>query len=342
MKFNARRLFAVLASVAVLATACQGGNADGPDANASGESPEPPERCLSGKDLPSGVKAGRPAVAVKIENSPEARPQAGLENADIVYEEIVEGAVTRFMAIYHCGKSDKAGPVRSARFDDADLATPFTKVIAYSGSNDIVEAELRKQRMIALDEDVAGDGLYRDPPGSTDVHSLFAHTEKLRKLASKSRADAPTAEPFTFGEAPADAKDAKRISLHFHPSSTIEYRFRGGSWKRFEAGAPFMTAGGPQLGVANVLVQEVRVEKFKGIVDSTGAASPDIYVKGKGRALLFRDGKVIKGTWSVKEPGRAPVFTSAAGEPMVFAVGNIWIELVPSARGVVKGSFSFK
>ena len=342
MKLDARRLAAALAVLALLTTACQGGNSEGPNANASGESPEPPERCLSGEDLPSGTKAGRPAVAVKIENSPEARPQEGLEKADLVYEEIVEGAVTRFMAIYHCGTSDKTGPVRSARFDDANLATPFTKVLAYSGSNDIVEEELRKRRMIALDEDVAGEGLYRDPPGSTGVHSLFAHTEKLRRLASKSGADSPTAEPFLFGDVPSDAQDAKRVTLHFHPSSTIAYRYKGDSWKRFEGGEPFMTAAGSQLGVTNVLVQEVRVEKFKGIVDSTGTASPDIYVKGKGRALLFRDGKVIKGTWTVKEPGKAPVFETNEGEVMTFAIGSIWIELVPSARGVVKGSFSFK
>ncbi|HEV3471905.1 MAG TPA: DUF3048 domain-containing protein, partial [Actinomycetota bacterium] len=92
-------------------------------------------RCpLTGKEPRRGIDLDRPAVAVKIENSPQARPQHGLENADLVFEEIVEGGITRFMAIYHCGSSKDAGPVRSARFDDPKLARPFTRVLAFSGS----------------------------------------------------------------------------------------------------------------------------------------------------------------------------------------------------------------
>src|SRR5919106_2189611 len=170
--------------------------------------PEPDVCPLTGED-PHNLDTSRPAVAVKIENSPQARPQSGLEEADLVFEERVEGGITRFLVVYHCGTTRKAGPVRSGRFDDPKLAKPFTRLLVASGSNSIVEREMGKQGMLYLDED-ATDGLFRDPPGVLDVHSLFANVTTLRNAAAKKKVRAPRADVFEFGEAAADAKNAKR------------------------------------------------------------------------------------------------------------------------------------
>ncbi|MBA2366835.1 MAG: DUF3048 domain-containing protein [Actinobacteria bacterium] len=342
---RSRRFKLGLLLTAAAMAACSGDVS--PPPQAAGESggntkaaAEPPPVCIDGTGAQGG-KIDRPAVALKIENSREARPQSGLENADVVYEEVVEGGITRFMALYHCGQSAKAGPVRSARFDDAKIALPFTRVLAYSGSNAFVEKELTKRSMVTLTELNAGDAFFRVPTGSTDIHSLYANTEKIRSQAPK-KADAPGDGVFEFGELHEGASDARKVTINFNSSNTIEYRWGQGAWWRFEAGEKFLSASGGQISVPNLLVQQVDVDSSKKIVDPVGNPSPDIDLAGKGKALLFRDGHVTKGVWKVKKEGDAPTFETRSGKSFTFAEGPIWVELVPSGKGQVKGSFSYR
>jgi len=329
---------ALLAAVLVLSACSSEDPEPAPQAAPTPTPTTPPECPLTGTDVPDGVDIDRAAVAVKIENSPQARPQVGLDKADIVFEEIVEGGITRFMAIFHCGESSKVGPVRSARFDDPKIAKPFTRVIGYSGSNSIVDRELRKQKMIALNE-LNSEAFFRVPPGVLEIHNLFVNTERLRRAADK--AYAPKAV-LQFGEIKGKSKRARRVKVNFNPSSTIEYRWRGGAWRRFEAGVPFRVASGKQVAVENVLIQEVEVGPSPTIVDSANNPSPDITLVGKGRALLFRDGRVLLGKWRTKKEGRQAVFRTKGGKEFIFAPGAIWVELVPSGKGAWKGSFSYR
>lgn len=333
--------------VAVLAALVVFGACNGDEPTTPAHVPSPTEvptatkpRCpLTGKKAPRGVKLDRPAVAVKIENSPQARPQRGLENADLVFEEIVEGGITRFMAIFHCGSSKDVGPVRSARFDDPKLARPFTRVIAFSGSNGLVNKELKKRNMVVLNELNQRGAFFRVPPGAILVHNLFARTEILRNDRRVRKVDPPRDDVFEFGEVPETAAKARRIALHFNASIEISYRWKGGAWKRFEDGR-FRTNKGEQLAVANVLVQQVEVNNSSRLVDSAGNPSPKIDLKQGGKALLFRNGRVIKGTWKAKN-GKF-VYKTRNGDDFVFAPGAIWVELVPSRKGEVKGSISFR
>jgi hypothetical protein len=330
-------------SAALLLAACSG---DEPPPRAVGaERPapveEPPPTCpLTGVEISDEAVLDKPAVAVKIENSPQARPQTGLEHADVVFEEIVEGGITRFMAIYHCQVSDKVGPVRSARFDDPKFAKPFTSVLVYSGANATVNRELAAQGLVLVSEDGGSDGLFRDPPGTYTTHSLFADVKQVRRLKEVRKLDPPPADLFGFGELTNPSKKARRVTLNFTASNTIEYRWEGNAWARYEAGAPFMTAAGDQIAPANVLVLVVDVNASSTIVDVAGNPSPMIDFSGRGKALLFRDGSVVKGTWEVGPDG-VPSFSDKEGTEMVFAPGSTWIELIPSQAGTVKGSFDF-
>jgi hypothetical protein len=303
--------------------------------------PEPPPVCpLTGEDPETELP--RPAVAVKIENSPQSRPQVGLLEADVVFEEIVEGGVTRFAAIYHCGSSKKVGPVRSARFDDPRIVGPFTKVLAYSGANGIVERELRKNDMELFTEQTdRAKVFFRDPAGSSDVHSLRLNVEKVRNEVKNDVTTNPPLDIFTFGDLPASAKDAKRVMVSFGSSNIVMYRWARGAWRRFQDGVPFKVNPGGQVSVPNVLVQEVRVDPSCCVVDVTGNRSPDISLKGKGRLWLLRDGKVIPGRWVIGKDG-IPTYTTADGDPLPFKIGPIWVELVPSPKGKVKGKTVIK
>jgi Protein of unknown function (DUF3048) N-terminal domain/Protein of unknown function (DUF3048) C-terminal domain len=335
-------LLAGLVVGSLVAGACSG-NDEEPAATPTTIPAPPPTRCpLTGEDPPKRVNLTRPAVAIKVENSPQARPQSGLEDADVVFEEIVEGGITRFLVLFHCHDSKQVGPVRSARFDDPKIAKLFTRVLAFSGANSIVLRELAKQKMISVEELTSNESLYRVPPGTFDIHNLFGDTTRLRKLDRTKKADGPTGGFFEFGGVPKRARKARSVTVHFSASNTIEYRWRKGAWRRYEAGSPFTTKRGGQIAVPNVLIQEVRVDRSTRIVDSAGNPSPDIDWFGGGRAFLFRNGKVIKGSWRTKKNGAAVVFRTGRGDPFVFDKGATWIELVPSRKGQVKGSVSFK
>lgn len=340
---SVRSAATVTVAAALLLTACDPGGEPAvavptPTVEASPPPAEP--LCpLTGLAPPRGVDLTRPAVAVKIENSPQARPQRGLDKADLVFEELVEGGITRFMAIYHCGSAKDAGPVRSARFDDPKLALPFTRVLAYSGSNGLVNRQLERRNIISLNELNQANAFFRVPPGTILVHNLFVRTEKLRTDPRVRRVKAPASDLFRFGPVQDSARRARRIRINFNASVTIEYRWARGEWRRFENG-PFRTSTGKQIAVPNVLVQEVVVNSSKRLVDVAGNRSPVLDMKGKGRALLFRDGKVVRGTWHLNN-GRFN-YRTRKGKDFVFARGPIWIELVPSRKGQVKGSFSFR
>lgn len=340
---RSRQVCCGLLVAAIFFGACDSG-AEEPDVAASPTTeatppPAEPQCPLTGLPPARGVDLERPAVAVKVENSPEARPQHGLEKADLVFEEIVEGGITRFMAIYHCGSSRDVGPVRSARYDDAKLARPFTRILAYSGSNGIVDEELNKRKMVTLNELNQSSAFFRVPPGTILVHNLFARTEPLRKDRRARRVEPPDPDTFEFGDLPGRPKKARRVRINFNASITIEYRYKRGEWRRFEDG-PFMTNSGHQIAVPNVVVQQVTVNNSKRITDSAGNPSPKLDLVGRGPALLFRDGRVVRGEWRMKNDRLR--YRARRGGPMVFARGPIWIELVPSKKGSIKGAVAYK
>ncbi|HWL65776.1 MAG TPA: DUF3048 domain-containing protein [Actinomycetota bacterium] len=304
-----------------------------------------PATCpLSGSEPAKEAALDRPAVAVKIENAAIAYPLSGLEDAELVYEELVEGGVTRFMAVYHCTDSTKAGPVRSARVVDPAIMGAITRILAYSGQNAPVLRALEEAEVVRLDETEAGEGLQRiERSGISMEHTLYADTKILRKLGTKEFDDPPPGDTFTFGDIEGKTKPAKQIEINFNPVNTIRYDWSDDGWLRFEADEPFMAESGDQIIVNNVLIEEHEVIFSNTITDVAGNPSLEIANEtGSGRAFLFRDGQVIKGKWSREDVGDAVTFETKEGDEFVFAPGSIWIELLPSKKGEVKGSFDFK
>jgi hypothetical protein len=298
---------------------------------------------LSGEEPSKESLVDRPAVAVKIENSQVAYPLSGLEDAEVVFEELVEGGVTRFMAVYHCTDSEKAGPVRSARAVDPAIMTPITRILAYSGQNGPVLKALEAAEIVRLNEDEADGGLQRIPrEGYSSEHTLYADTKILRKIGQKEYSDPPSDDIFEFGDINDGAKKAVSITINFNPSNTIRYEWSSDRWLRFEGDTEFVMESGDQLAVDNVLIEEHQVDLSDTIVDVNGTPSTEIAdPTGSGRAVLFRDGKAIVGTWSRESLESSVVFKTKSGDTMQLTPGNVWIELVPSDKGEVKGSFDF-
>jgi hypothetical protein len=297
---------------------------------------------LTGKEPRTEALVERPAVALKIENAAVARPLSGLEHADLVYEELVEGGETRFMAIFHCGDANKAGPIRSARLVDPAIMMPKTKILGYSGGNQTVLDALNDAGVVSVTEDSAGNAMERVPrEGLSLEHTLYADSGAVRRIGRKKFDDAPPDDVFSFGDIDGDSKKASSISLNFGGASEITYEWSRGGWRRFQDGDPFVAESGDQIVVDNVLVEEHNVRASE-VVDVTGTPSIEIVNEtGKGHAVLFRDGRALEGRWR-RESIEDPVsFETKAGKEMILAPGVTWIELVPSETGEVEGSFSY-
>jgi hypothetical protein len=304
-----------------------------------------PATCpLSGVEPKNDAVLDRPAVAIKIENASIAYPLSGLEDAEVVYEELVEGGVTRFMAIYHCTDTSKAGPVRSARIVDPAIVSPITRILAYSGQNAPVLRALEAAEIVRLEESEGAGGFRRIPrAGLTTEHTLYGSTAELRKIGAKRHDRAPSGDLFKFGELAGDTDKAQSVEIVFSSAETVRYRWSGSGYDRLEGSQAFVDDSGAQIAVDNVLIEEHEVNFSDTIVDAAGNPSTEIGdVTGSGRAVLFRDGRAVRGKWT-RDSADAPVsFTTKSGDAMTFDKGSIWIELVPSSSGEVKGSFSFE
>ncbi len=343
MSSNAKKALAIGGGVLALAVGAfllLGGRDDNPllEAITPGANTCP----LTGEKPKDDSALDRPALAVKIENAAVAYPLSGLEDADIVFEEVVEGGATRFMAIYHCSDSSKAGPVRSARVVDPAIMLPITRLLAFSGANAPVMDALKERDVVILDETSAGRGLQRVArEGVSSEHTLYANTRKLRRIGDKDFDDAPD-DIFDFGDREGRSRRARTITINFSGASTVGYEWSGGEWLRTQGGEPFAAETGDQIAVDNVLVESHEVNLSDTIVDVAGNPSTEIADEtGSGRAVLFRDGRAITGTWMRESVDDPVVFETRSGDEMVFAPGSVWIHLVPNARGEVEGSFDY-
>jgi hypothetical protein len=304
-----------------------------------------PIRCsLTGKKPKNDNLLTRPAVAVKVENNPVAYPLSGLEKADLVFEEEVEGGLSRFMAIYGCGDATKVGPVRSARVVDPAIMRPITRILADAGSNAIVDKALAKAHITVIDEPNAGSAMRRvERAGIGSEHTLYANTVGLRRLGRKHFDRPPPDDTFKFGDLQRDeSQKAKSITINFSSGNVAGFKWVKGRWQRSQGGVPMMAESGHQIAVDNVLIEQHKVNYSTKITDVLGNPSTEIAdVLGSGRAVLFRDGRAIKGKWSRKSVSMPVRFTTKSGDEMQLKQGTVWIELVPSSKGDVKGSFSF-
>jgi hypothetical protein len=292
-----------------------------------GDDPAPPSpTCpLTGEAARGGVPA-RPVLAVKVENLPEARPQAGLQSADIVYEEPVEGGITRFIAVFQCHQVDRVGPVRSARTADPDVLAQFgIPVLAYSGAAPNVERDVQASDLVPIDETAGGVAFARDP-NRASPHNLYVGTEAVYRVA-KAGHQAPAPVFRYSAELQGKARRVSTIHLPFHVSYADVYwswSRRLGAWTRSHGAEPHLDEAGVPISATNVVVQVVPA-----IVPS-GGLTPHLDLTGSGRAYVFRDGRMIVGRWERDALSDITRFVTKDGQEIALAPGRTWVELFPS------------
>ncbi len=295
----------------------------------------PPPACpLTGKPAPGGVIPDLPALAIKVENLPEARPQAGLDRADVVYEEPVEGGITRFIVIFQCREADRVGPVRSGRTTDPGVLVQFGRpVIGYAGGAGPVVRAIDRAGLIDENYDIAV-GAYRRDPNRAAPHNLYTSTQALWK-AAKSKEGAPK-PVFTYdAQLTGASRRVHTLHLPFSSYSDVYWKWspKAGAWLRFHGTVPHTVEDGSQVQAANVVVMQVPVHAGT-IVDAAGNPSPDITLTGSGKAFVFRDGRMIAGRWKRASLHDLTTFVTKDGTEIALAPGVTWVELLPSTIDV--------
>jgi Protein of unknown function (DUF3048) N-terminal domain/Protein of unknown function (DUF3048) C-terminal domain len=295
--------------------------------------PKPHPKCpLTGVEPKSGTVPDRPALAIKVENLPEARPQAGLQAADVIYEEPVEGGITRFIVIFQCRDSARVGPVRSARFTDVDILPQYgtQTLFGFAGGAPPVEHRVQRSGLndVNYQQPKAAKAYVRDPNRSAP-HNLYTSTKALYKAGGTTGGE-PTKVLTFSSDLPAKSKQAAKVHLDFSGTANVfwTYAKHKGVWVRSYDTGPATLEGGGSITATNVVVQVVKVQ-LTGIKDAAGNPSPEVVSTGQGRCFVFRNGRMVKGTWSRPTLSDLTVYRDASGRTIALAPGTTWIELLP-------------
>jgi hypothetical protein len=278
-------------------------------------------------------------VAVKVENLPEARPQWGLDKADIVFEEPVEGGITRFIAVYQCQTAARIEPVRSARLVDAQILEPLGRMLfAYSGAIQPVIDEIDSR--VSLLDDVggykAGDAYWRDPD-RYEPHNLETSTSALYAAAATLgyREKPPTAI-FSYGRPVPRGTPAAAVSISYPLDVTTWtwHRDTGVYYRSYSDTGPALMGDGAQITASNVIVMLVHEWPTPWPEDATGTLENELTLKGSGPAWVFRDGAVFFGHWERPLLDHPTIFVDQEGNKVTLTPGNTWEELVPAGLHV--------
>ncbi len=278
---------------------------------------------LTGLADPGGAALTRPALTVKIENTPEALPQWGINQADVVYEEIVNGGITRLAAVFNSQAPAKIGPVRSVRPTDTQVVWPLGGIFAFSGGAQYALDSIATAPVKLVDESSAGTAMFRDLSRQAP-HNLYGVGPALFKFGGT-----PTPPPKLFTYRTSTDKVIGTNVAHFvvpFPSiSAVTWTWDAAtaSWDRTLFGAPDVTGTGVRESPKNVIVMWVNY------VNGIGTMSSYANLQGSGPASFFIDGKQVQGTWSRgSSPGDVLTYATKAGKVVKFTPGQTWVELL--------------
>ncbi len=323
-------------------SACTASSASHPDAihkdkptSTTTSTTAPPPTCpLTGAAAPMGSIPQRPAMAVKIDNYPAGRPQSGLDKADIIFEEPVEGGITRFAAVFQCNDAALIGPVRSARnIDIGILGQLGNPLLAHVGGINPVLANINASPIVNVDLG-ASDSLMIHPSGRVPPDADFTSTAIV--YGTHPNMTTPPQPLFTYEDnTPAGGSAVSTVNIDFSGTSNVTWKFNPAlhAFQRFYNGTqPDMLVNGVQNTAANVVVQYVQISYGPWAENEEGGLEVQaaLYPNESGTAVIYRSGYAFPATWHRTTLGSPTQFVDAAGNQIPLQPGQTWVELVPS------------
>ena len=292
---------------------------------------------LTGTPTPHGTVPDRSALAVKVDNYPTARPQTGLTAADIVFEEPVEGGITRYVAVFQCRGSAVVGPVRSARNIDIGILGEFGHpLLVHVGG---IQPVLNNIRASPINDFELGDyttSIAQHPPGRVAPYDTYTSTTGVWKMRPTAT-DVP--QPvFTYTSAVPTGAPVRTVSIPFSSYSPVVWKYdkKTRRFLRFYDTSPDVLSNGIQNSASNVIVQFVSIYYGPWVENSEGAleVQANLATNASGQAIVFRNGVEVPGRWSRATLTQPTSFTTTSGQPITLQPGNTWVELVPTTVNV--------
>jgi len=292
------------------------------------EVPEEPQTWpLTGLEVGGNgsAEARHPVLVTKMDNTPSSSPQVGLSHADLVVEELVEGGVTRLAAFYYSNIPGAVGPVRSMRASDIGIVTPVRASIVTSGAARTTLNRIGGAGIEYFSE--GAKGVYRDD-NRYAPYNLFANLEEVASVIEQKMVRPDDYLP--WGDAADLPKGVKATKLNANfGNHTTSWEYRDGTYANVNSYA----GQDDQFPTETVLVLRVQVGEA-GYTDPAGYPVPETKFVGKGAAMLFHDGRLVRGTCSKKDV-TSPLTLAAKGDELTVPAGRTWIELVPAVNGDV-------
>ena len=272
-------------------------------------------------------------LAVVIENHTDARPQSGLRNAEVVYETLAEGGITRLLAVY-LARDTNLGPVRSNRAYFLDWVSEYSAGYSHVGGSPQAQQLVKTYNIRDLDQFFIGVPTYQRSTARFAPHNVYTSTQKLRAAAGARGYKGPiiiNSWSFADEETRAETRP-KHFVLDLGFSGTYGYNVqwvynaKTNNYSRFNAEKKHIDAtDNRQLWAKTIVAQLVKVSP-----DPSGHSRIQQATTGSGKALVFKNGKVVSGTWKKKSRTARTRFFNKKGEEIEFNRGRIWIEVVPS------------
>jgi hypothetical protein len=290
-------------------------------------------------ELVAPAIARRPVVIIKVDNSPGARPQAGLNAADVIYEERVEGSVVRFLTLFQSNDASLVGPVRSVRSTDAAVLAPLGGIFAFSGGIKPFIDKVQAAGVKTITEGDSSSSPVFQRAGTTRPYATYADTKRLRPLAGSVTppplfARLPEGTSFADGNGAASAITGLRVV--FGSLTTADWTWDAGKrlWLRTTNNTPHMLQDGTRLST-RCLIQQTVPYRATQYTDRSGTGVDEAVVTGSGKAVVACDGYAVPARWQKGSAKAVTTYTNiATGAPIKLPAGRVWVSLVPT-NGVI-------
>ena len=320
-KLKKKIIILIALSSILLLTGCHKKAADTSKSASSDKAASKYYAPYTGEEVTKEV-AEKPAYMVSIENASPARPQAGFTSADIVYELMAEGGITRCVALYQKDDAAKIGPIRSMRTYFIDLAYEYNVPFAHCGGSHDALSRITKENSMSLNEMTYGAYYYRDKSIKVQEHSLFSSSESLLKLVKEKNYIKPSNVKLKFDKTFWDNNEldkANTVAIKFNPSYTTSYEFKDGLYYKSMNNVPSLNRDdNVPVAVKNVVIQNVKYRT------RVGEAYVDADIVSKGDGVILSNGKQIKVTWTKADLNSQTIFKDEKGNIVPLNVGKTW------------------
>lgn len=296
---------------------------------------EGPTYLLTG--LPDLDEADQRPVAVMIDNHIGARPQSGISRADIVYEILAEGSITRYMAIFQSDLPEHIGPVRSARPYFISKALEFDAMYVHVGGSMQALTDIKQLNMADVDGMSSSASTFWRESHKRIPHNMYTSGEEINKWANKKGYRSNyTVDFMSFNPIFIDIEGDQALEMAFtykQPTnsdtvgytSSYVYDEEGKVYTRYVNGEVHVDENDQTpITCTNVLVQFAKTR----VIDNEGRR--EITLSGSGKGKYYTGGKVIDVTWEKYDRRAETVFYTTDGQEIMLNPGKTWIQVVPT------------